>query len=41
MLDTEPIESMEKAEDIVNYTIATKMLDDYITNFPNVRNPNQ
>ena len=41
--ENEPIESMEKAEDIVNwlkeYTIATKMLDDYVNNFPNVRNP--
>jgi esterase/lipase len=42
-LENEYIESMEKAEDTVNwlkeYTLATKMLDNYVKNFPNVKNP--
>ncbi len=39
----EPIESMKKAEDIVNWlkecSITIKLLDNYVNNFPNVRHP--
>ena len=37
------IQSLNEAEDIINwlkeYVIATKILEDYINNFPNVKNP--